>query len=118
MINTRRILGKARRPSRAARHPSSSKSKHWTSPTTAGSDAPKAGWSLAEERATYATAKDELVASHEGQYVLIKGSEVVGIYPTMDEVEGAAIDTFGDEPRLIRRIQRDDAPAILNILGR
>jgi len=71
---------------------------------------------LDEEAAIYAAMKPDLLA-HEGQYVVIKGREVVGIYPTLDEVEDVAFARFGMEPVFVKQIRRDESPAILNILA-
>ncbi len=101
---------------RAAKRPAPS--KHRPPSTAARPSAPASGpgtgWSLAEERATYAAMKDELLAIHEGRYALIKASKLIGVYQTPGAAEGAAIDLFGDEPRLIKQILRHDPPVYLN----
>ena len=73
---------------------------------------------LDEETATYHAFKEEFL-EHEGQWVLIKGPEIIGVYPTADDAEGEAIDRFDMEPVLIRQIRRvEPEPATLNILAR
>jgi hypothetical protein len=58
---------------------------------------------FAEESATYAKHLSELLA-HEGQYVLIKGREIIGIFPTRRAGLDEAVDRFGDEPAMVKRI--------------
>ena len=58
---------------------------------------------MAEELATYGEHLGELLP-HEGQYVLIKGREIVGIFPTMREALDEAVDRFGGEPAMVMQI--------------
>ena len=58
---------------------------------------------MAEELATYGKHLDELLA-HEGQYVLIKGREIAGIFPTRRAGLEGAVDRFGDELAMVKRI--------------
>ncbi len=58
---------------------------------------------MAEELATYGQHLGELLA-HEGQYVLIKGREIVGIFPTRRAGLDEAVDRFGDEPAMVKQI--------------
>jgi hypothetical protein len=55
-----------------------------------------------EETITYAAHLDELLA-HEGQYVLIKGREIVGIFPTQRAALDEAVDRF-DDPAMVKQI--------------
>jgi hypothetical protein len=58
---------------------------------------------MAEEMITYAAHLDELLA-HEGQYVLIKGREIVGIFPTQRAALDEAVDRFDDYPAMVMQI--------------
>src|SRR4051794_13292411 len=59
--------------------------------------------SLADELATYHDRLQELLR-HEGQYVLIKGHEVIGIYPDREQALHEAVDRFRTEPVLVKQI--------------
>jgi hypothetical protein len=43
-------------------------------------------------------------ADREGQFVLIKGSDVLGFYPSYDEALGAGYDRLGDGPFLVKQV--------------
>ncbi len=64
---------------------------------------------LEEEIAFYSAQRDNLLASHEGQFVLIKGSRLVGVFPTWEEAyqRGDELFTF-HEPMLIRQLLREE----------
>ena len=59
--------------------------------------------SLRDELVTYQTHLATLL-ERKGEYVLIKGSEVIAIYPTLDEALEAGAGRFGQEPALIKQI--------------
>lgn len=63
---------------------------------------------MAEEMATYAERLEDLIA-HDGQYVLIKGREVIGIFASLDEALDAGAEKFGSEPALIKQIVGTEA---------
>ena len=58
---------------------------------------------LAVHLVTYRDHLKELLRD-EGQYVLIKGHEVVGIYAERDEALRGAATRFGDQPALVKKI--------------
>ena len=58
---------------------------------------------LLEELITYKEHLDELL-EREGDYVLIKGRQVVGIFADRQAAMEKAVDLFGTEPALIKRI--------------
>jgi hypothetical protein len=58
---------------------------------------------FAEELITYGKHLDELLA-HEGQYVLIKGRQIVGIFPTQRAGIDEAVDRFGGDPAMVMQI--------------
>ena len=59
--------------------------------------------SFAEELLTYKKQLDELL-EHKGQYVLIKGSEVIGFFAALDAALEAAAERFGEDPVLIKQV--------------
>jgi hypothetical protein len=58
---------------------------------------------LPRELGIYASVLDHLL-SRKDDYVLIKGEDVIGIFPNREEAIGEAINRFGAEPVLIKRI--------------
>lgn len=63
---------------------------------------------LEKELAYYAAHRNELLASHEGQFVLIRGERLGGAFTTDREAYEAGLSLFGNQPFLIRRVQRED----------
>ncbi len=61
--------------------------------------------SIAEEVATYRARLPELL-EHEGRFVLIKGSEVVGFFDDDSEAIREGYRRFGIVPLLVKRISR------------
>jgi hypothetical protein len=59
--------------------------------------------SLAEELLTYKKRLDELL-EHKGQYVLIKGSEVIDFFAALDAALETAAERFGGDPVLIKQV--------------
>ena len=59
---------------------------------------------LDEELAYYDSRKADLLASHAGFFVLIKGSMLVGVYPTAEAAYEHGLDEFGLEPFLVKRV--------------
>ena len=62
------------------------------------------------ELATYGRNKEAWLAENaEGQYVVIRGDEVLGRYPTYQDAFEQGINTYGQStPFLIKQISRDD----------
>ena len=46
----------------------------------------------------------DLLLERKGEYVLIKGDEIVGYYPDLDAALDAGAERFGTEPALIKEI--------------
>jgi hypothetical protein len=63
---------------------------------------------LEKELAYLESHKKELLAHHLGQYVLIKGNELVGAYTTESEAYTVGLKKFGNQPMLIRKIVEDE----------
>ncbi len=64
---------------------------------------------LEKELAYFAAHREELLAAHEGQFVLIHGDQLAGTYTTDREAYEAGLKLFGNEPFLIRSVQREEA---------
>ena len=60
------------------------------------------------ELAIYEAKRQELLTSHLGQYVVIHGDAVLGVYPTFDDAYGAGVEAFGQDPFLVRQIAAED----------
>jgi hypothetical protein len=58
---------------------------------------------LLEELITYKDHLDELL-ERKGDYVLIKGRKIIGIFANCQDAMEKAVDLFGTEPALIKRI--------------
>ncbi|HKI16390.1 MAG TPA: hypothetical protein VKA15_00840 [Isosphaeraceae bacterium] len=58
---------------------------------------------LVEELTTYRDNLDELL-KRKGDYVLIKGRQVIGIFTDRQEAIEKADDLFGEEPALVKQI--------------
>lgn len=59
---------------------------------------------LEAEEEFYRSIKADLLSTAPGQYVLIKGTELVDVFPTYAEAVAAAAAKFGDQPVLIKQI--------------
>jgi hypothetical protein len=59
---------------------------------------------LAQEIATYRNRLPELLLRQEGQYVLIKGSDVAGVFRDRSEALREGYQRFGVVPFLVRQI--------------
>ena len=66
---------------------------------------------LAEEIATYRRCLPELLREHEGEFVLIKGTEIAGIFPDRSAGLREGYRRFGIVPLLVRQIAASD-PAV------
>jgi hypothetical protein len=66
---------------------------------------------LAEEIATYRSRLPELLREHEGQFVLIKGAEIAGIFPDRSAALREGYRRFGVVPLLVRQIAPSE-PAV------
>jgi hypothetical protein len=59
---------------------------------------------LDEELRTYAQQEEELKLTAPGKFVVIKGTEIVGTFDTLELALTEATRRFGLEPYLVRRI--------------
>ncbi len=68
---------------------------------------------LDTEIATYEANKERLLAEHRGRFVLIHGSEIVGVFRTQTEALVAGYQRFGYVDLFTKRIQRREKPLTL-----
>lgn len=66
-----------------------------------------AGEQIQTELETYRRLRDELVEHYLGKYVLIHGTELVDTYDTFNKAASEAVNRFGKQPFLIRRVEED-----------
>lgn len=59
---------------------------------------------LEQELAFYEERRQELLAVSAGRFALIKGRELIGTFPTLQDAYRQAVDRFGNTPILIRQI--------------
>jgi hypothetical protein len=65
---------------------------------------------LEAELATYEARREELLASAEGKYVLIKGEEVAGVYDSQEDAVREGYRRFGNVPFLVKQVLRVEVP--------
>jgi hypothetical protein len=65
------------------------------------------------EIASYTKMRDYLEANHLGQWALVYGKDLIGVYDDFDEAARVAIRRFGRGPFLIREV--GGPPVVLNI---
>jgi hypothetical protein len=63
---------------------------------------------LDREYETYEKYRARLVAEHDGEYVVIKGEEVIGVWPTVHEALVEAGRRFPFQPVMVDRISAVD----------
>ena len=66
---------------------------------------------LVEETEFYAHHKEKLVHEHPSRHLLIKGSELIGSYPTADQAVGEGVRRYGTGPFLVR-LAGEDTPVV------
>lgn len=72
---------------------------------------------LEQELQAFEARKEEFLRHHEGQYVVLRGRDLLGAYTTERQAYEAALARVGNVPMLIRRVQRepevpDNVPAL------
>lgn len=63
---------------------------------------------LTREIARYEELKPSLLKEHEGEWVLIKGDELVGLFPTWEEAYDTGRTRFGNVPILVHEVAEFD----------
>ncbi|MBI4483825.1 MAG: hypothetical protein HY652_13180 [Acidobacteria bacterium] len=61
--------------------------------------------------------KPELLKTHLGQFALIKGPMLVGIFPIREQAYAEAVKQFGREAFLIKRILEHETPEQVPLLA-
>jgi hypothetical protein len=64
---------------------------------------------LKQEMETYEAHKDEMLQSSPGKYVLIKGSEIVGLYEREEDAFKEAYKRFRLDAFMVQRVQKEFA---------
>ena len=59
---------------------------------------------LREELALFNEKKNELLRTHQGQFALIKGRTLLGVFATREEAYAEGVRRFGGESFLVHRI--------------
>jgi hypothetical protein len=65
---------------------------------------------LEKELETYEKLKEELLAKHEGKYVLILGDQIHGIFDTRTDAIRTGYERFGHVPIFVKEIERVETP--------
>jgi len=72
---------------------------------------------LEREAAVFAENVDEWRRTHLGRFVVIKGEDVVGFYPSLERAFAVGPERFGLEPFLVRSIEPRDVVNV-SLFGR
>ena len=63
---------------------------------------------LAEETRTYEANVAQWAEAHAGEFVLIRGTDVVGFYETSDQALSAGYQRFGIVPFFVKQVSRQE----------
>lgn len=72
---------------------------------------------LETEARFFETMREDLVRTHEGQYALIKGNTLEGVFTTFPEAYEAGVRAHGTESFMVRQITPGDVPVLLPALN-
>lgn len=72
---------------------------------------------LKEELAAFEERKAELLKMHLNQFALIKGRELIGVFPTQEEAYEAGVKRFASKAFLIKRIVEKEEPEQVPLLA-
>jgi hypothetical protein len=64
---------------------------------------------LDAEKAIYTARVHEWSRDHEGQFVVVRGTDVLGFFGTMDAALGSAAAKYGATSFLVRRVGQESA---------
>jgi len=70
-----------------------------------------------EELAFFDARKQELLKTHAGQFALIKGRNLVGIFSTREQAYAEGVKRFGQEAFLIKHIVEHEKPEQVPLLA-
>ena len=65
---------------------------------------------LQEELEYFETQKEALLKTHESQFALVAGQNLIGTYTTESDAYEAGLRQFGNRPFLIRQIRSQEPP--------
>ena len=74
--------------------------------------------SLQQEYETWLANKEQLLADHEGEWVMIRGNQIVKIFPNEDAAEQYGYDTYGYSDLCVIHIVKDTHPTSFGPLFR
>ena len=61
-----------------------------------------------EEEKTFQAVKEELLKLCEGKYAVVRRSEMLGVFDTPEAAYEAAVDKWGDELFMIKKVEREE----------
>jgi hypothetical protein len=71
------------------------------------------GRTLKKELETYERTREQLLATHRGEFVLIHGCDVIGCFGSEREAIGEGYRRLGHVPFLVKEIRESDEPVYL-----
>jgi hypothetical protein len=72
---------------------------------------------LERERQFYEAHRADLLERHPGQYVLIKGSELIGAFPNAESAYAAGMERFGVSEFLVKQVLDREPVVVLPALS-
>jgi hypothetical protein len=63
---------------------------------------------LREELVFYESKKAEWLLAHEGKFVLIKGSKLLGVFETQEQAYSEGLQQLGNTPFLIKQVMKEE----------
>jgi hypothetical protein len=63
---------------------------------------------LEKERLYFEAHRNEFLQSHENLFVLIKGEELIGVFPDAQSAYNDGINRFGPEPFLVKQVLKEE----------
>ena len=63
---------------------------------------------LNREYQAYMAKREELLAKHEGKFVLFKGNDLIDIFASYEDALKEGLRKFGNTPFLVKQIQREE----------
>jgi hypothetical protein len=72
---------------------------------------------LERELAFYETIKEDLIRHHQGKFVLIIGSEELGVFDRSEDAYRRGIELHGNVPMLIRQVVQNEPVELIPALG-
>lgn len=72
---------------------------------------------LKEELAFFEEKKQELLRTYPGQFALIKGRSLIGVFPTGQQAYTEGVKSFGREAFLIKLIVEHETPELVPLLA-